>query len=90
MAKRRQRRRFSSEEKVAALKRHLVGKEEISAICDELKLHPNQFYEWQRTFFENGTKAFQGKEKSEELRLRTQIGRLENINCRGRIQCSLS
>ena len=44
------RRRFSEEQKVEALKRHLVGKEKISIICDNLQIHPNQFYEWQRHF----------------------------------------
>ena len=53
------RRRFNEEQKVEAIKRHLVGKEKISIICDDLQIHPNQFYEWQRHFFENGARAFQ-------------------------------
>jgi transposase-like protein len=43
MAKKGRRRRFTAAEKVAVLKRHLVGKEDVSAICEDLKLHPNQF-----------------------------------------------
>ncbi len=68
MAKKR--RRFKAEEKVAILKRHLVEKEEVSAICEELKLHPNQFYDWQRQFFENGVKAFEADEQREAAKLR--------------------
>jgi transposase-like protein len=35
--------RFSASEKVSILKRHLVGKEEVSAVCEELRLHPINF-----------------------------------------------
>ena len=77
MAKRGRRRRFASTDKVLILKRHLVGKEEVSAICEELKLHPNQFYEWQRQFFENGVKAFESDERREESKLRERVTALE-------------
>ena len=49
--------KYSGSEKVAILKRHLVNGESISGICDDLKLNPNMFYRWQKTFFENGAKA---------------------------------
>lgn len=75
------RRYIKAAEKVAILKRHLVEKEEVSAICEELKLHPNQFYEWQRLFFENGVKAFESEEKQESTVLRAEINRLN-----GRLQ----
>jgi transposase-like protein len=77
MAKRGRRRRFSAADKVAILKRHLIGKEEVSAICEEQKLHPNQFYEWQRLFFENGVKAFEADEKREEAKLRAEMERMQ-------------
>ncbi len=77
MAKRGRRRRFAAAEKVAILKRHLIGKEEVSKICEDLKLHPNQFYEWQRLFFENGVKAFDSDEKRDESKLRTENERLK-------------
>lgn len=76
MAKRK-RRRFSAAEKVAILKRHLVEKAEISAICEAEKLHPNQFYEWQRLFFEKGVKAFESDETREESRLKERVDALE-------------
>lgn len=76
MAKKR-RRRFSPAEKVAILKRHLVEGEEISTICEAEKLHPNQFYDWQRQFFENGVKAFEADEQREEAKLRQQVTALE-------------
>jgi len=73
----RKRRYVRASDKVAILKRHLVGKEEVSAICEELAIHPNQFYEWQKLFFENGVKAFESEEKREESKLRERIGTLE-------------
>ena len=53
------RRQYSGSEKVIILKRHLVNGESIADICDDLKLNPNMFYRWQKTFFENGAKAFE-------------------------------
>jgi transposase len=74
---RRNRRHFSSVEKVSILKRHLVDGESISAICEELRLTPASFYDWQRKFFENGAKAFDGESKREDLRAEKRIKYLE-------------
>lgn len=78
MAKQRKRRRFSGAEKVAILKRHLVDREEISAICEELKLHPTMFYDWQKRFFEHGARAFDGESKQSELKYKERIAGLEH------------
>jgi transposase len=69
--------RFSASEKVSILKRHLVGKEEVSAVCEELRLHPNQFYDWQKQFFENGVKAFESDEQRESTKLRSEVETLK-------------
>ena len=53
-----QRRHFSDSDKVAVLKRHLIDKIPVSDLCDELKIYPNQFYDWLKKFFENGHLAF--------------------------------
>jgi transposase-like protein len=58
---RRKRRTFSPDDKVAILKKHLVDGVPISEVCDEHELQPNQFYTWQRQFFENGAAAFAPK-----------------------------
>jgi transposase-like protein len=39
-------RHFSPHEKVAVVKRHLLKRVPISAICEELKIAPNMFYRW--------------------------------------------
>ena len=56
-----QRKHYTPEEKVAVLRRHLLDKEPISKLCDELGLQPTVFYRWQKEFFENGAAAFQPK-----------------------------
>lgn len=53
------RRRFTSEEKVAIVRRHLVDKVPVSDLCDELGLKPTQIYTWQKQLFENGSLAFE-------------------------------
>ena len=56
-----QRKHYTPEEKVAILRRHLLEKEPISKLCDELGLQPTVFYRWQKEFFENGAAAFDQK-----------------------------
>ena len=75
------RRRFSSDEKLAILKRHFVGKEKISDICGELDIHVNQFYRWQGELFSQGMAFFQkdivpNKELKE---LKTQVDGLNKL-----------
>jgi len=48
-----QRKHYAPEEKVAILRRHLLEKEPISKLCDEVGLQPTVFYRWQKEFFEN-------------------------------------
>ena len=43
-----QRKHYTPEEKVAILRRHLLEKEPISKLCDELGLQPTVFYRWQK------------------------------------------
>jgi transposase len=54
----RSRRHFTTEQKVALLKRHLVDKVPVSDLCDEEELQPSVFYQWQRQLFENMAGAF--------------------------------
>lgn len=48
----------AAEVKIEAVKRHLINKEKISDICDELGIHPNVFNEWQTKLFVEGTQVF--------------------------------
>jgi transposase len=82
MGKKTDRRRFTSEQKAVAVKRHLMGKETVSDICEELGIAPNQFYRWQQEMFENASAAFEVKKRgrraeSAEVKFAGQIESLE-------------
>jgi len=53
------RKHYTAEEKVAILRRHLLEHEAVSKVCDEVGVSPAMFYQWQKSFFENGAAAFQ-------------------------------
>ena len=82
----RQRRRFSAQEKVAILRRHLLDRVPVSDLCDEHNLAPNLFYRWHKGFFENGTAAFE-RDNGSELRhledrgeaLQTKLARKDEV-----------
>lgn len=89
----RSRRQFSSSEKAAILKRHLMGGEAVSAICEELDLAPNLFYRWQKELFDHADAAFEvkgrGRSRSDQVvsrklereneKLRAKLTRKDNI-----------
>ena len=54
-----ERRHLTPQEKVAALKRHLLEKVPVSEICDQLAIAPTLFYRWQKELFENGHTLFE-------------------------------
>ena len=54
----------------------------ISELCEKHHIHPTLFYQWQKTFFENGVAAFErerprsqslGKEQDKINRLETKL-----------------
>ena len=59
--RKKQRKHYTPEEKVAILRRHLLEQVPISELCDKHGLQPTIFYRWQKEFFENGAAAFQPK-----------------------------
>lgn len=58
----RKRRRFSGDEKIKILKRHLLEGVVISEVCKEFEITPKQFYDWQKLFFDKGADLFNGKQ----------------------------
>ena len=67
MAKRKQ---LTPEQKVAVVRRHLIERTPVSDLCDELDVHPNQYYNWQKQFFENGAAAFERRPNQANLKRR--------------------
>src|SRR4029079_4757322 len=72
-----QRKHYTPEEKVAILRRHLLEKEPISKLCDELGLQPTVFYRWQKELFENGASAFEQKARPNHSADQERIAYLE-------------
>jgi len=54
------RRQYTPEQKVKILREHLVEHVPVSDLCDRHGIHPTMLYQWQKTFFEKGTAAFEG------------------------------
>ena len=52
------RRRYTPEEKVAIIRKHLLDGVAVSDLCDEHQLNPTVYYRWQKAFFEGGAAAF--------------------------------
>ena len=52
-------RHFSAQQKVQILREHLIDKVPVSQVCEKHQIQPTLFYNWQKTFFENGTAAFE-------------------------------
>jgi len=71
------RKQYAGEEKVATLRRHLLEREPVSKLCDELGLQPTVFYRWQKEFFENGAAAFQATARSDHQAEQERIAYLE-------------
>ena len=58
---------LSAEDKVSAVKHHLLEQIPVSEICDELGVDPNRFYEWQTQLFQNGASALRPDKKVKNL-----------------------
>jgi len=56
---RKPRRNFTTDQKVAILRRHFVDKVAISDLCTEYELQPSVFYYWQKQAIENLAGALQ-------------------------------
>ena len=72
-----QRKHYSAREKVAILRRHLLEKVTVSALCDECGLRPTVFYRWQQEFFENGYAAFERQSTAEQRAVERKLTVLE-------------
>ncbi len=76
-----QRRQITAEEKVKILRLHLLEGKAVSALCEEHGIQPSLFYTWQKSFFENGSRAFGSPDtpgSRTEHRLQKQIEQLES------------
>ena len=75
---RKPRKNYTSVEKVAILRRHLLDHVPVSDLCDEHQLSPSLFYIWQKQFSENGPAAFERKTAAPEGHLQRTIAALRD------------
>ena len=81
----RNRRQFSPEDKAQVVKRHVLGGEAVSSICESLGIAPNQFYRWQKELFDHAATAFDVKGQSRRADGRTMQLERENERLRGQL-----
>ncbi len=67
------RRKFTAEQKVKILRRHLVEKVPVSEICDKHGIKPGMFYRWQKELFENGAAAFKKASDAQARKMQRQM-----------------
>lgn len=72
------RRQFTAQQKVEAVKEHLVNKVPVSDICDKLGISTGHYYQWQTDFFTNGERAFV-KENNKQRKLAE--AKIEKLEC---------
>jgi transposase len=72
----RARRLFTAEVKAQAIVRHVQDGVAVSALCEELGIHPNQFYDWQKLAFSNLAATFQKESDAEARRLSAEVVRI--------------
>jgi transposase len=72
-----ERKKYTPEQKVQILKKHLVDRVPLSDLCDQYGLHPTVFYRWQKALFENGAQAFNQRKDTDRARLEKKINSLE-------------
>ncbi|MDF1754913.1 MAG: transposase [Verrucomicrobiales bacterium] len=84
----RKRRRFSGDEKVKILKRHLLEGEPISVVCKEFEITPKQFYDWQKLLFDKGSELFnktQGRPPQIDLRDQKILDLEAKLSCKNEV-----
>jgi transposase-like protein len=60
------RRYFSPELKVKIIREHLIDGLPVSEVCEKHEIKPNQYFTWQKKFFERGAAAFQSKNNTRQ------------------------
>ena len=78
MTKKRKRRRYTPEQKAELLRRHIVGKDPVSEICNEEGLQPSVFYGWLNKLMENAATVLTAPQgSSQENKLSRKVEALE-------------
>lgn len=72
------RKKFTAEEKMIILKKHLLEKKAVSDICGEHGIHPTMFYCWQDRLFMEGTSVFEKSAEKPSVEMSRKVAQLED------------
>ena len=67
------RKHFTAEQKMTALRRHLLEQMPVSNLCDEYGINPTVFYRWQKQLFEGGAVLFEARPRNERASSARQV-----------------
>lgn len=83
MSGRKQRRRWTSEEKLRIVLSGLDGSIEISELCRREGINPTQYYGWKKQLLGSASKVFEngaaGKPSAQEQRLESDLRRAKDV-----------
>lgn len=77
----RTRRRFTPEQKAQIVRRHLAGKEPVSALAEEFGLQPSQIHTWVNTVLAQADKVFERSSENGRLE-KAQAQRIELLEAK--------
>ena len=66
----RQKKRWKPDEITTILRRVLIGREDISKVCEEAGCCPSQVYRWQKTLLDQGAMVFERSNGSIDKRVK--------------------
>lgn len=81
----RSRRRFTPQQKALIVRRHLAGKEAVSALAEEFGLQPSQIHTWVNQVLAQADKAFERSAengRSEQAAVKARDRRIEQLQAK--------
>ena len=75
---RRQRKRFTAEQKAAIVRQHLVDRKPISDLCEEHGIQPTVLYRWQKQVFDSLPAVFDRSVASRSRHQEDEIAALQD------------
>ncbi len=61
---------------MAIVRQHLLEGVPVSKVCEEHRIRPTQFYQWQKQLFERGPGVFEKRPGAREKQLEREVERL--------------
>ncbi len=82
MGETRKKKRWSPEEIARLLRRVLLDRIEVSAVCEEAGCCPSQVYRWQKTFFDQGAMVFERSNGSADKQVKAAEAKTSKLDAK--------